>query len=146
MKVSQAFEGARLEPGLNQRMRCSRTAVREGIRDDGLAGIALQGVVADGARGAEPFLDVPGLEEVRRLVRVVRPDAREAVGLQLEPDGKLVRFDLVDALLQLVHAARDTEQGLHVVPDLVRDDIGAREIAVGAELLLEQLVGKRRST
>ena len=50
--------------------------------------------------GAEPFLDVAGFEHARRLVRVIRPNPGEAIGLQLHCDLQAVRLDLIAALLR----------------------------------------------
>src|SRR5512133_3967855 len=61
-----------------------------------------------------------------------RPRAREAVRLQLHPDGERVARARV-ALLRGVHALRDAEDVLDVVPDLVRDDVRVRELASRAE-------------
>jgi hypothetical protein len=64
----------------------------------------------------------------------VRPDAGEAIRLQLEPHrragGALRVPEARDALA-------DAEELLDVVPELVRDDVGLRELAAGAELARE---------
>src|SRR6185436_1987308 len=70
---------ARREPALP----VGRGPVRERIGRHGAPRAALQPVVADGLRGGEPFLDVAGLEHAHRLIRVISPDACEAVGLKL---------------------------------------------------------------
>src|SRR5215831_5321009 len=57
------------------------------------------------------------------------PHAREAVGLQLDPHLQLIAVDLVHALLQLLYLGQDTEQVLHVMPDLVGNHVGFRELA-----------------
>src|SRR2546423_11204704 len=76
-----AFESA-LEPLHALRAR----AVRERLRNDVAARLALQAVVADCARGVQSFGDVALLEDVPHLVGVIRPDAGEAVRLQLRLD------------------------------------------------------------
>ena len=60
---------------------------------------------------------------------VVRPDAGEAVGLQLRPDRAALR-----SLALRLPAAEDPEEVLDVVTVLVGDDVALRErAALGAE-------------
>src|SRR5262245_8420560 len=87
-----------------------RGAVRERIGRHGAPRIALQPVVADGLRGREPFLDVAGLEHAHGLIRVIGPDAREAIGLELHRDLQAVRAGFVRALLSGTHLLRGAEQ------------------------------------
>ena len=67
------------------------------------------------------------------LLRAVRPDAGEAVGLQLGADRQRIRLSLAELLLALMHVGEDAEHVLHMVADLVRQHIGLREIAGRAE-------------
>ena len=74
------------------------------------------------------------LEDVARALGVVRPDARQAVGLQLQPDGR--RVGLRSAAPALGHhAVGDSELLLHVMADLVRDHVRLREVTGRAEPL-----------
>ena len=91
---------------------------------------------------AEALLDVAGLEHARRLVRVIRPDAGETIGLQLHRDLQPIRVDLARALLRGAHLIRRAEQRLHVMADLVADDVRRREIAGAAHA--RELVEERR--
>ena len=80
-------------------------------------GLLLDPVVAHRGGGVERLVDVARFEEVA-LLGGVRPDAGEAVGLELEPDRE--RVGLTGSLL----LARRTlplmpEQVLHVMADLV---------------------------
>ena len=59
------------------------------------------------------------------------------IGLQLEPDGELVVFGFTHAAPRGLHAITDSEQLLQMVSDLVRDDVGLREIAGCAEAFME---------
>ena len=69
---------------------------------------------------------------------MVRPDAGEAVGLQLQPHRELVGLLLASrAAARRCTFSRDAEQVLHVVADLVRDHVRLREIARRAEAPLE---------
>ena len=94
-----------------------------------------EGVVADRGRGVEALLDVAGLDEAA-LLGGVAPDAGVAVGLELEPDGQLVGLLGAGALLRLAHLVAGAEQVLHVVPELVGEDVDAGEVARRVELAL----------
>ena len=67
------------------------------------------------------------------LIRVMRPDAREAIGLQLERDLQAVASGLARAPLRRAHLVRRAEQVLHVMADFVADHIRLREVARTAE-------------
>ena len=92
----------------------------------GRDGAASDGVVAHGRGGVDAFLHVGLLQYVALPVGVVGPDARVAVGLELDGDADLGVAALLRGLPQ--HA----RQVLDVVPDLVRDDVGRREVAASA--------------
>jgi hypothetical protein len=57
--------------------------VGERLGDDGASRTALEGVVTDGVRRPEPFLEVARLEQVALPLVAVGPDPRVAVGLEL---------------------------------------------------------------
>src|SRR5947209_5770101 len=61
------------------------------------------------------------------------PDPGQAIGLQLQADGERVSLGRV-AALQRADLLLDPQQFLHVVPNLVRDDVRLRELARRAEL------------
>src|SRR5262249_32778576 len=91
---------------------------------------------ADGGGGAQRGLDVPRVDERRLaltlqvLVLAVGPNAGEAVGLQLDLHLDVIGVPLVaGGALRLLRLRQDAEQGLHVVSDVVRDQIGLRELA-----------------
>src|SRR5690349_15759038 len=94
----------------------------------------LDAVVADCRSGTESLLDIARFEV--SLIRV-RPDAGEAIGLEFLANGKVVPTAriLLGHLLDLI---RDAELGLDVMAELVRDDVGHREVAAfRAEARLE---------
>ena len=93
---------------------------------------------------AEGLLDVARFRKSNFCWPVARPHAGEEVGLEFEADRQLVAFDLARPLPGLLDLAGDAEQVLHVVADLVGDDVGLGEIARRAELVV-QLVEERRS-
>ena len=62
----------------------------------------------------------------------MRPDAGEAVGLQLDPNLELIGLGLIHAALHFLYLRQNAEQVLHVMADLVGDHIGLRELAVPA--------------
>src|SRR5688500_8670680 len=129
---------ARPEPALAVR----RGAVREGIWRHGSPRVALQPVVADGRGRGKAFFDVAGLEHARGLIRVIGPDAREAVGLELHRDLQAVRVDAARALLRRANLVRSAQQRLHVMADLVADDVRRGEVAGAAHA--RELVEERR--
>src|SRR3546814_11551078 len=68
------------------------------------------------------------------LWRARRPDAGVAIGLQLHADLQRVALGLRSARLCLADLVRNAADRLAMVADLVRDDIGLRGVARGAEL------------
>ena len=52
------------------------------------------------------------------------PDAREEIGLELEPDRKPVVFRFTDAAALSLPQVTDPEQVLDMMADLVGDDVG----------------------
>jgi len=100
--------------------------------------LPLDAVVADGGRGRKPGLDVARLEQVPPPGEVA-PDASEAVGLELELHGDRVAPRRARAGALLRHLLRDPQLVLNVVADLVRDHVGARELARRPEPLREVL-------
>jgi hypothetical protein len=71
---------------------------------------------------------------------VVRPDAGEAVGLELHAHLQQVRVTLAGALLRLLHLFRNAQLMLHVMTDFVRNDIGLGKIARCSEARLQVAV------
>ncbi len=113
----------------------------EAFGHDAARRLALERIVADGGGGGEALLDVAGFEARLHLVVEVGPDAGEAVGLQFHAHLKLVGGRLARSLLaQRHHLVGNAEQRLHVVADLVRDNVGLREIARRMEAALQFLV------
>src|SRR5688572_24864414 len=110
---------ARREPALP----IGRGAVRERVGRHRTPGAALQSVVANGSRRGQAFFDVAGLEHAHGLIRVIGPDAGEAVGLQLHRDLQTVGTGFVRSLLRRANLVRGAEQRLHVMADLVADDV-----------------------
>jgi len=70
-----------------------------------------------------------------RVVGLARPHSGEAVGLQLDAHGQRVRLRA-----HLVDLCQDAEHVLDVVTDLVRDDVGLREVAGRLEGVPQLLV------
>ncbi|MFO0841796.1 MAG: malto-oligosyltrehalose synthase [Gemmataceae bacterium] len=137
------LDAAGLEPALEPAHPLRRRAVRERVGHDPAARLLLQVVVADLVRRVQGRLDVAGVEEVVLPLPVVRPDAGEVVGLQLQPHRHLVVLGLRHRLPGLVHAGGVAEQPLDVVADLVGDDVGAGELAGRLQLVLHVLVERQ---
>ena len=118
--------------------------MRERIRHDAAARLALQAVVADRAGGVQAFLDIAPLQDLAHSVGAIGPDAGDAVRLQFDPDRDRVRSPLVAARALGVRGLQDAELVLHVVPDFVSDHIGLgkipRRVQLPAHVLEERQV------
>ncbi len=101
--------------------------MRPGVLVDRDVGLLLERVVADRRRGTEGLLDVT-LLEIAASEHLVRPDAGEAVSLQLQAHGQLVG-SLRVVLLLLVDLAADARDVLDVVAHLVRDHVRLSEVS-----------------
>ena len=91
------------EPGAKPSLPLRRGPVRKRFRHYRTATLSLQCVIADRTGRIQCFIYVTGFENVARLVRVVSPDAGQAIGLQLETHGKRVTFRLAQTLLHRVN-------------------------------------------
>jgi len=116
-----AAEQAFLEPALP----LLGGAVGEGVRHDAALLFLLNGIVADGVGGAHGFLDIAAIE-LQGLLRVIRPDAGEEVGLEFEANRVFV---VIRPITHRRHLGREAEQVLHVMTHLVGDHIGLGEVA-----------------
>ena len=84
----------------------------------------LEGIVADGVRTLDRRFQVAALEDMKLPIGLVRPDTRQVIGLEFEPDrvrGRLWPDPRIDA-----------EQVLNMVAVLVGHDIGLRELGFRA--------------
>src|SRR5579872_4265612 len=112
--------------------------MRERLRRDVAGRHLLQAVVADSGGGAEAGVDVALIDDVA-LLGGVRPDAGETIGLEFESDRKRIAFRRI-TLLEAADLPLDAEQLLHVMTDLVREDVGLRELAGRAETCAQLVV------
>ena len=87
----------------------------------------------------EAALDVAHLEDLFHPLGMMRPDAREEIGLKLQADRQLVGPRLVGPALHGVDLVTDAQQVLDVMTDLVGDHVSLGEIARGPEFLLQLL-------
>ena len=130
-KVLQALTVPSLKPVDEPALALLGAAVGEAVRHHGALRSPLQRIVADRGRRLQRRVDVARIEELVLRLGVVRPDAGEAVGLQLD-HAPAVWLDCArspEAALRLLHLGQDAEQVLHVMADLMRDHIGLRELA-----------------
>src|SRR5271166_4002407 len=88
-----------LEAGIEPALALRRGAVGKGIGHDIAARLFLQLVVADGRGRLQRCLDIARLDHFPALVGAMRPDAREAVGLQLDLDLQVIGLRLGKAAL-----------------------------------------------
>src|SRR3546814_6738565 len=71
------------------------------------------------------------------LARPRGPDAGVAIGLQFHPHLQRIALGLRGPLLSLADLVRNAGDRLDMMPDFMRDDIGLRGVACGAEALRE---------
>ena len=108
--------------------------MREGFRRDAAAAHALDAVVANRGGGAKTFLEIAGFE-ASPLGGVVAPDAGETIGLQFLLHGHRIRVRAPRS--QFFAAIEHAKKVLHVVSDLVRNDVRLRKIAgIGGNALV----------
>src|SRR5690349_23910130 len=106
----------------------------ESIRHHPTGRHALQSIVANGRRRSKALFDVAGFELDLSLRCAswlrgrVAPDAREAIGLQLEPYRQRILSGRI-VVLRGANLAFYSGEPLHVMTNFVRDHICAREIA-----------------
>ncbi len=105
--------------------------MRERLGHDRSLGLSLERVVADRGGRPQALVHVAGLEDLLLLVGVVRPDAGVAVRLELRAHAVGVGVAAPRLSLQR------PEEALDVVPDLVADHVGSREVARCLEPPLE---------
>ena len=88
-------------------------AVGEAVRDDRALRLLLQRVVADRFGGAHAFLEVALLHHrlAFRILRVLRPHAGVAIGLQLDLHLDRIAFGLARARLQVMRLAERARRG-----------------------------------
>src|SRR5215831_4163520 len=134
---------AGIDPALEPAHAMRGAAVGERLRHDTAHGLPLEAVVADRGGGVQAFLDVAGFEDLARALGIGGPDARQAVGLQLHAHLERVALGLAATALRLLDALGDAEQVLHVMADLVGDDVGLGEIARGADLVAQVAVERQ---
>ena len=86
----------------------------------------LQRVVANRRGSPQRGLDITRLQQMPALIGLVRPDAGEAIGLQLDAnlDSICLRGTAADALLRRVRACQNFFEFLDVMADLMRNYIG----------------------
>ena len=136
-----ALEIAALDAATKPAHALFGAAMGESFGDDVSLGAFLQRVVADLRRGIQPFLDIAFFENFVFTIGEARPNAGEAIGLQLNTDGQRIGVPFARAALTRLHFLHDAQQILHVVADFVSDHIGLCEVA-GRLKALAQLAVK----
>ena len=110
--------------------------MRERFGYDSALRLFLEPIISDRGRGVEPLRDVAGVK-LDRSARVVSPDTRVTVGLQLHADRRLVGFGPRPARLRGFDSLEPAGKLLHVVTHLVGDHVGFSKIAGGVEARLQ---------
>ena len=98
--------------------------------------LLLQVVVAYPRSHIDALFDIAILERAEHLMVMISPDAGQEVGLQLQADTDAVALLLAHSAHLLVGLVQDSEQVLHVVAHLVRNDVGIGKVAIGSQLPL----------
>jgi len=130
---------AGLQPAFEPAHALGRASVGEGIRRHVSPGLSLEPVVANSACRIESFLDVTLLEDVAGLVGMIGPDAGQTIRLQFHHDRKFV-WPLPRLSGREANGPfSNSQQVLDMMPHLVGDDVGLREIPRCAEPVLESL-------
>ena len=102
--------------------------MRERLRHHVAHAFFLQTVITDGAGGTQCLLDIALLEHLATAVGMIAPQPGKTVGLQFQLYGQCIRLGLADAALRLPDLVADTQQVLHVMADLVGNDVGLGEV------------------
>jgi hypothetical protein len=92
----------------------------------------LEPVIPDGARCSESFIDIAGFEDAP-LVRMVRPDSGQEIGLKFKPHRKRVGLGFPYPSLRRVHPVHLAQEVLNVMADFVRQDICLGKVSWSAE-------------
>ena len=104
--------------------------VGETFRINAPGRISLQGIVADGARGAQAFFHIARFDQITVLAC---PYACIAIGLQLHAHLQLICLSRV-LLLDAAHLIGEASQVLNVMAVFMRHDVIAREVSFRAAL------------
>ena len=102
--------------------------MREGLRYGISHAFTLQSIIADGAGGAQCLLDIALLQHLAAAIGMIAPEPGKTVRLQFKLHQQGVRLGLAGAALGLPDLVADTQQVLHMVTDLVGNDIGLGKI------------------
>src|ERR1700730_1525008 len=124
-----ARHGTALEPGVEPAHALLGGTVGECVGNDVALRLPLQAVVADRCGGFQRGFDVALLDQLPALLGTVGPDPGEAVGLQLDLHLQMIRSDLVQCVLALLHLRQNADEVLHVMTDFVGDHVSLGELA-----------------
>ena len=110
--------------------------MRERFRHDIPLTLPLQAIVTNSSGCAQPLVDVAAFEQLA-AIGMMAPYAGQAIRLELHPHGQGVRPFFGATLPGAMHALRDSHQGLDMMANFVRNDIGLREVTWRVEALIE---------
>jgi hypothetical protein len=112
-------------------------SVGKGVRGYVTTGFTLQAIVPNAAGGLQRLFHVTGFENMPRFLRVVGPDAGQAIRLQFHHHRQSVGFRLARASPEGLNPIGDSQQVLDMVPDFMGDDIGLGKVSGGSEFVLQ---------
>jgi hypothetical protein len=92
-------------------------------------GLSLQPIIAYGRSRLQRRFNVSGFNKLPLWVSAVCPYTGKAISLQLNSDLQAIGFDLVHPALRLLNLWQHSKLVLHMMPDLMGNHIGLRELA-----------------
>ena len=95
----------------------------------------LELIIADGGGGMKALFEITRFDQIPFAIGMMTPHAGKTVRLQFHAHGERIAFDFADLALEAVYFFCDPEKILHVMPDLVGNDIGLCKIAGRAKPL-----------
>lgn len=101
----------------------------ECVRNDMSLGLFLNPIVSYRTGRSQSFFNVSLLEDLTRPIGVVCPDTSEAVRLEFHSNLNHVGLFAARTSLHRSHLVRDAKKRLHVVTNLVSNDVGLGKIA-----------------
>ena len=101
----------------------------EGCRS--FASLSLQPIISNSGCSGQRLLQITRLQPKTLLIRDMPPKTSEAIGLQLLSHRQFVYLGFATSAPRCAHLFTDTQQCLHMMTHLMRNNIGLRKIAGG---------------
>jgi hypothetical protein len=92
-------------------------------------------IITDGRCRTQSFFEIAGLDQVAFPLGVMTPDTGVTIGLKFHADREGVGFHLRHLSSEAMHLFCDAEEVLHVMTDLVGDNIRLRKVSRRAKTM-----------